>query len=81
MPAWEELLNKTKAAGSVHDATPPIADSACLGFKASRYAIPPLQPDGTRDMPADPGNRHDTAQTVRDVQEHNARFDAVCGRE
>lgn len=59
-------------------ATPPIADSACLTFKAIRYAVPPMQPDGTRNLPDDPGNRFDTPETVGAVQQHNARFDAVC---
>jgi len=40
--------------------------------------IPPVQPDGSRDVAEDPGNRLDTTKTVAQVQEHNARFRAVC---
>ncbi len=60
--------------------TPPIADSACLSFKAISYAIPPKQADGSRVMADDPGNAHDTVETVEQVQEYNARFTAVCGK-
>lgn len=60
--------------------TPPIADSACLSFKRISYAIPPAQPDGTRNVAKDDGNQLDTPQTVGEVQEFNARYGAVCGK-
>jgi len=56
----------------------PIADSACASFGRLSYAIPPLQPDGSRNVAEDPGNQLDTPETVAEAQEHNARFDAVC---
>jgi hypothetical protein len=59
-------------------ATPPIADSACTAFKRISYAVPPVQPDGTRNVPMDTGNRFDTPETVKEVSEHNARFEAAC---
>lgn len=59
--------------------TPPIADSACLSFKVIRYAVPPRQADGTRNVTVDDGNRYDTPETVEDLAEHNARYEAVCG--
>ncbi|GAD50905.1 hypothetical protein NT2_12_01640 [Caenibius tardaugens NBRC 16725] len=59
-------------------ATPPIADSACLSFKRISYAIPPVQPDGSRNVAKDDGNQLDTPETVSEAQQHNARYDAVC---
>lgn len=59
-------------------ATPPIADSACVTFRPISYAKPQLQPDGTRNMPADPGNKFDTLETSGEVEDHNARYDATC---
>jgi len=59
-------------------ATRTIADSACLSFSVIGYAIPPMQGDGTRNMAEDPGNKYDTTETVASVQEHNARWRAVC---
>lgn len=59
-------------------ATPPIADSACLSFKRISYAIPPMQADGTRDVAKDDGNTLDTPETVAEISQHNARYDAVC---
>lgn len=61
-------------------ATPPIADSACLSFKRLSYAIAPMQADGTRNVAADDGNKLDTPETVTEIAEHNARFQAVCAR-
>jgi hypothetical protein len=58
--------------------TPKTADSACLAFRLLTYAIAPMQADGSRAMAEDPGNRHDTTETVAQAQEHNARFRAVC---
>lgn len=59
--------------------TPKTADSACAAFGLILgYMIPPVQPDGSRDVAEDPGNRLDTTKTVAQVQEHNARFRAVC---
>lgn len=60
-------------------ATPPIADASCVTFKRISYAIPPVQPDGTRNMADDPGNAHDTVATIGEIQMHNARLQAVCG--
>ena len=60
--------------------TRPTADSACLSFKAISYAIPPMQPDGTRNAATDDGNRLDTPATIAEVSEHNARFSATCSR-
>lgn len=59
--------------------TQKIADSACTAFNRIRYSVPPLQADGTRTVAVDTGNRYDTVETVSDVAEHNARFEAVCG--
>ncbi len=58
--------------------TPPIADSACLSFKRIGYAIPPVQADGTRNVADDPANVLDTTETVESLQEHNARYGALC---
>lgn len=60
-------------------ATPPIADASCVTFKTIGYAIPPVQPDGTRNLPNDPGNRYDTPESVTEMQDHNARYRAICG--
>lgn len=61
-------------------ATPMIADSACLSFKALSYAIPPKQADGSRDVAVDAGNRYDSTLTVAEIAEHNARYEATCPR-
>lgn len=58
--------------------TLPIADSACLSFKRISYAIPPMQPDGSRNAATDDGNQLDTPATIAEISEHNARFQAVC---
>lgn len=59
-------------------ATPPIADASCVVFKRLSYAIPPLQPDGSRNVASDNGNQLDTPETVAELQEHNARYGAIC---
>jgi hypothetical protein len=61
-------------------AIPRTVDSSCSSFATIGYAIPPKQADGGRALPDDPGNRYDTEQTVADLQQHNARWDALCGR-
>lgn len=53
-------------------------DTACLTFKRITYAVPPVQADGTRNVPIDQGNRYDTPETVTEVAEHNARYAATC---
>lgn len=59
--------------------TQKIVDTSCLSFGVIRYAIPPVQADGTRNVPVDAGNRYDTVQTVADVAAHNAAWSALCG--
>lgn len=58
--------------------TPPTADSACLIFRPIRYAVPPVQPDGTRNAAKDDDNQLDTVETVDQARTHNARLAAVC---
>jgi len=55
-------------------APPRTADSACTALKTLSYANARAG-DETAD---DPGNRYDTAATVREVAEHNARWRALC---
>ena len=47
-------------------------------FAPLGYAVPKLQGDGSRTMAEDPGNRHDTPETVAAIQQHNVRYDATC---
>ena len=44
----------------------------CLNLRALTYAE---LPEGATD---DPGNQADTPQTVREIETHNAKYDAVC---
>ena len=53
-------------------------DTACMSFRAISYAIPPVQADGTRNVAVDDGNRLDTPETVDEIAQHNARFNALC---
>jgi hypothetical protein len=59
--------------------TPKIVDTTCSAFGAIGYAIPPVQPDGSREV-VDTGNDYDTLETVEQVSIHNARYDALCGK-
>ena len=46
--------------------------SWCQGDRAVSYAAAPEA------GAADPDNRYDTEETVRELQEHNARYRAAC---
>lgn len=54
--------------------TPRIVNTACLNFRALSYAVPSATKPETAE------NRFDTVQTVADLQEHNAKWDALCRR-
>ena len=51
---------------------PVIADTSCASFRALSYAVP------ARDRPETAANAFDTPQTVDEIQNHNARWDALC---
>lgn len=53
-------------------ATPMIVDTSCSNFGPITYAVP------SRTTPETADNRYDTPETVAQVQQHNARFDALC---
>jgi hypothetical protein len=47
-------------------------DTSCSAFSAISYA---QLPQGQTD---DPGNKADSDETVKQIEAHNARFDALC---
>jgi len=51
---------------------PVIADTSCTSFRALSYAVP------ARARPETAANMFDTPQTVEEIQQHNARWDALC---
>lgn len=54
--------------------SPKTVSSACTALRALTYA----NAKAGQESADDPGNKLDTAQTVTDVQEHNARWRALC---
>lgn len=56
-------------------ATPPapvVIDTSCSTFRAISYAqLPAGQVD-------DPGNKADSDETVAEIDQHNAKYDASC---
>ena len=53
---------------------PRIVDTSCTAFQVISYA---QLPAGVRD---DPGNKADSEETVKAVDAHNAKWDALCSR-
>lgn len=53
-------------------ATPRTADTSCLSFRAISYAVPSVTKQETAE------NLFDTAATVGEIQEHNAKWEALC---
>lgn len=53
---------------------PKTASSACTALRALTYA----NAKAGQEQADDPGNRFDTGETVAQVQEHNARWRALC---
>ena len=49
-----------------------IADTSCTAFKAISFATP------SKTKPETEANIYDTPETVSEVIEHNARWDALC---
>lgn len=47
-------------------------DTSCSAFRALSYAVPPKAKPETAE------NLYDTAETVTGIQQHNARWDALC---
>ena len=54
--------------------SPKTVSSACTALRALTYA----NAKAGQESADDPGNRLDTAETVSEVQEHNARWRALC---
>jgi len=65
-------------AGLVACATPEplriVTDTSCTAFKAISYA---QLPKGQAD---DPGNKADSDETVKEIDAHNAKWDALCAK-
>lgn len=53
---------------------PKTADSACIALRTLTYA----NAKAGEERADDPGNMLDTAETVAQVQDHNARWRAMC---
>ena len=51
-----------------------IVDSSCTAFKAISFATP------SKTKPETEANSYDTPDTVTEVIEHNARWDALCAK-
>lgn len=49
-----------------------VIDTSCTSFRAISYA---QLPKGQAD---DPGNKADSAETVKEIDAHNAKWDALC---
>jgi len=49
-----------------------VTDTSCTSFAPISYAQLPAG------MTDDPGNKADTDATVREVEAHNAKWDALC---
>jgi len=56
---------------------PKTVNTACTALGVIRYA----NARAGEEHADDPGNRLDTAETVADVQAHNARWRAMCGQQ
>jgi len=50
-----------------------VTDTSCTAFRAISYA------ELARGLVDDAGNKADSGETVVEIREHNARFDALCG--
>lgn len=59
-------------AACVTPAPPRIVDTSCTAFRAISYA---QLPTGVLD---DPGNKADSDATVSEIENHNAKWDALC---
>lgn len=55
-------------------APPRIVDTSCTAFRAISYAQLPAG------VVNDPGNKADSDQTVKEIEGHNAEWDALCSR-
>jgi len=51
-----------------------VTDTSCTAFKAISYA---QLPKGQAD---DPGNKADSDETVKEIDAHNAKWDALCAK-
>ena len=51
-----------------------VTDTSCTTFKAISYA---QLPAGVAD---DAGNKADSDETVREIDAHNAKWDALCAK-
>ena len=51
-----------------------VTDTSCTSFRAISYA---QLPKGQAD---DPGNKADSDETVKEIDAHNAKWDALCAK-
>lgn len=56
-------------------APPRIVDSSCINFRAISYA------QLTKGQADDPGNQADSDETVKEIDAHNAKWDALCAKQ
>lgn len=61
------------AASCTREPPKTVSDVSCSAFNAISYA---QLPKGQID---DPGNKADSDETVKEIDAHNARYDAICG--
>lgn len=55
---------------------PKTVNAPCLVFKPLTYANAPRG----QERADDPGNRYDTPETIAEIDEHMAVWDALCGK-
>lgn len=60
-------------------APPRIVDTSCINFRAISYAQLPKRADGSRET-NDPNNTADSDETVKEIDAHNAKYDALCAK-
>ena len=52
-----------------------IVDTSCTAFRSISFAVP------SKTKPETAENLYDTQETVSEIMDHNARFDALCRKE
>jgi hypothetical protein len=72
LPKWSVIPLLAATGACVTPEPPRTVDTSCLSFRAITYAELPA---GVTD---DPGNKADSPETVREIEAHNAKYDALC---
>lgn len=68
------LLSAMTAACATPEPLRIVTDTSCTSFRAISYA---QLPKGQAD---DSGNKADSDETVKEIDAHNAKWDALCAK-